>query len=256
MAESALARHTDRLIAVGTRVRDDLLAAGIGDRAQYAVVPPGTSLGPLPERLQARQALGLPADAPVVAYVGRLTRVKRPDRLLAVAQEVTRAVPGTKVLICGHGDLAAGLESAARSGDGDLVMLGWRADVETIYAAADLVLLTSDNEGMPLSLIEAALAGVPVVATNVGSVAEVVQHEGTGLLVGNDNAALAEAVIRLLADRHWRRDLGARAHAWANAQFGPERLVSDIAHVYESIAIARGWRQDASPSRAAEEVIR
>ena len=101
MVEDVLARHTDRLITVGARVRDDLLAAGIGRRAQYVVVPPGTSLGPLPGRLQARRALGVPPDAPVVAYVGRLTRVKRPDRLLAVAQEVTRAVPGTRVLVCG-----------------------------------------------------------------------------------------------------------------------------------------------------------
>ncbi|HUY49473.1 MAG TPA: glycosyltransferase, partial [Streptosporangiaceae bacterium] len=165
MAERALARHTDRLIAVGARVRDDLLAAGIGHRDQYVVVPPGTSLRPLPDRLQARRALGVPPDAPVVAYVGRLTGVKRPDRLLAVAQGVTRAVPGTRVLVCGHGDLAADIESAARSGDAAITLLGWRADVETIYAAADVVVLTSDNEGMPLSLIEAALAGVPVVAT-------------------------------------------------------------------------------------------
>ena len=106
--ESGLARHTDRLIAVGAQVRDDLLAAGVGRPAQYAVVPPGTSLGPLPDRLAARHALGVPPDAPVVAFVGRLTQVKRPDRLVAVAQDVTRAVPGTRFVVCGHGDLARG----------------------------------------------------------------------------------------------------------------------------------------------------
>jgi glycosyltransferase involved in cell wall biosynthesis len=256
MAERALACHTDRLISVGSRVRDDLLAAGIGCRGQYAVVPPGTSLGPLPDRIQARQALGVPPAALVVAYVGRLTRVKRPDRLLAVAREVTRAAPGTQVLVCGHGDLATDIESAARNGDGAIKVLGWRADVETVYAAADLVLLTSDNEGMPLSLIEAALAGVPVVATDVGSVAEVVQHEATGLLVGRSNAALTQAVTRLLADPQLRRGMGARARTWARAQFRPERLVSDVECIYESIAFASGWWQGAHLPSAAQEVMR
>jgi glycosyltransferase involved in cell wall biosynthesis len=254
MVESALARHTDRLITVGAQVRDDLLAAGIGTPAQYVVVPPGTSLGPLPGRLAARRALGVPLDAPVVAFVGRLTRVKRPDRFLAVAREVSRAIPGTRFLVCGHGDLAADLEHAARHGYSDITLLGWRADVETVYAATDLVVLTSDNEGMPVSLIEAALAGVPAVATDVGSVAEVVQHEATGILADTDHEALARAVIRLLADEQTRHYMGVRAHAWATARFGPERLVSDIEQLYESVALARGWRQDAATPSAPEEI--
>ncbi len=255
-AESVLARHTDRLIAVGARVRDDLLAAGVGSPAQYVVVPPGTSLGVLPDRLTARRALDLPLDGPVVAFVGRLTRVKRPDRLLAVSQEVSRAIPGAKFVVCGDGDLSADIRQAARDGHGGIVPLGWRADVETVYAAADLVVLTSDNEGMPVSLIEAALAGLPAVATDVGSVAEVVQHEATGILAGTDHEALARAVIRLLADEQLRRDMGARARVWAASRFGPERLVSDIEQLYESVALARGWRQAADRPNAPEEVAR
>lgn len=256
MVESALARHTDRLIAVGAQVRDDLLAAGVGSPAQYVVVPPGTSLGPLPGRLAARSALGVPPDAPVVAFVGRLTRVKRPDRLLAVAREVSRALPGTKFLVCGHGDLAADIQHAARHGQSGITLLGWRADVETVYAATDLVVLTSDNEGMPVSLIEAALAGVPAVATDVGSVAEVVQHEATGILAGTDHKALARAVTRLLTDEQLRRDMGACARVWATARFSPERLVSDIEQLYESVALARGWRQDGARPSAPEEITR
>jgi glycosyltransferase involved in cell wall biosynthesis len=253
MAERLLARHTDRLIAVGAQVRDDLLAAGIGRPAQYAVVPPGTSLGPMPGRAAARQALGVPLDAPVAAFVGRLTRVKRPDRLLAVARDVGHAIPGARFVVCGHGDLATDIEDAARHGNGGIMPLGWRADVETVYAAADLVVLTSDNEGMPVSLIEAALAGLPVVATDVGSVAEVVQHEATGILTGADHEALARAVTRLLADEPLRRDMGIRARAWATARFGPERLVSDIERLYESAALARGW--PGGRPEAAREII-
>jgi glycosyltransferase involved in cell wall biosynthesis len=256
MVESALARHTDRLITVGAQVRDDLLAAGVGRPGQYVVVPPGTSLGPLPDRLTARRSLGVPPDAPVVAFVGRLTRVKRPDRLVAVAQEVRRAIPGTRFLVCGHGDLAADIQHAAHHGQGGIMLLGWRADVETVYAAADLAILTSDNEGMPVSLIEAALAGLPAVATDVGSVAEVVQHEATGILTSTDHEALARAVMRMLLDEQLRRDMGGRARVWASARFGPERLVSDIEQLYESMALARGWWQVAHTSSAPEEITR
>jgi glycosyltransferase involved in cell wall biosynthesis len=251
MAESTLARHTDRLVAVGAQVRDDLLAAGVGTPAQYVVVPPGTSLGPLPDRSAARRALDVPLDAPVVAFVGRLTQVKRPDRLLAVAREVSRAIPDTRFLVCGGGDLAADILRAVRHGDVGITALGWRADVETVYAAADLVLLTSDNEGMPVSLIEAALAGVPAVATDVGSVAEVVQHEATGILTGTSPEELARAVTRLLTDQELRRDMGARACVWAAAQFGAERLASDIEQLYESTTLARGLRPVASHAERA-----
>jgi glycosyltransferase involved in cell wall biosynthesis len=124
-------------------------------------------------------------------------------------------------------------------------LLGWRADVETIYAAADLILLTSDNEGMPVSLIEAALAGVPAVSTNVGSVAEVVQHNATGLLTQCDAGALARGVVQLLRDNALRLRLGAAAGVWSRQQFGPDRLVRDVQHLYEEIALERGWWPDA-----------
>jgi glycosyltransferase involved in cell wall biosynthesis len=178
-AERILARFSDRLVAVGGQVRDDLLAAGVGRPQKYLVVPPGTDLGPLPEREQARNSLRLPMDVPVVAYVGRVTRIKRPDRFVQVVRAVRREIPGVRFVVCGDGDLFT--ELAAAAGDlGDAVrLLGWRRDIETVYAAADLVLLTSDNEGMPVSLIEAGLAGLPSVATRVGGVPEVVVDRGT-----------------------------------------------------------------------------
>lgn len=247
-AERWLARHTDRLVTVGERVRDDLLTAGIGRAEQYAVVPPGTELPAPPRRAAARRRLGLPPDGPVVAYVGRVTRIKRPDRFLAIAREVRQAVPDARFVVCGEGDLVGALAGETRL-DGALHQLGWRADVETVYAAADLVLLTSDNEGMPVSLIEAGQAGVAVVATDVGSVAEVVRDGETGLLAAPDVAALAHHTVRLLNDDGLRRQLGGRAHAWTVSRFGAARLVADVHRLYAGIAVERGWW---SPSAAAD----
>jgi glycosyltransferase involved in cell wall biosynthesis len=239
--ERMSARVSDRLVAVGTQVRDELVTAGIGRPGQYAVVPPGTELGPLPERVAARLALGVPGDEPVVAFVGRLTRIKRPDRLIEVARELRRLVPGVRFVICGGGDAAEEVTEAAREFGATMRTVGWRPDVETVYAAADLALLTSDNEGMPVSLIEAGLAGVPIVATRVGSVAEVVHDGVTGLLAPCDANELARLAARLLLDDPRRREMGRRAQAWATQRFGPGRLVSDMTGLYRSIAEERGW---------------
>ncbi|MGI5231945.1 glycosyltransferase [Actinoallomurus sp. CA-142502] len=240
-SERMSARLCDRLVAVGTRVRDELIGAGIGRAEQYAVVPPGTELRPPPARAAARLALGLPGDGPVVAFVGRLTGVKRPDRLVEVARELRRLVPGVRFVICGSGDAAGEIAAAAPEFDGAMRMVGWRRDVETVYGAADLVLLTSDNEGMPVSLIEAALSGLPVVATRVGSVAEVVHDGVTGLLAPCDAGTLARRAAGLLLDDPRRREMGRRARAWATQRFGAERLVADITGIYGSIAEERGW---------------
>ncbi|MCO5969987.1 glycosyltransferase [Actinoallomurus soli] len=249
-AERTAAAMTDRLVAVGSQVRDELIAAGIGRPEQYAVVAPGTSLGPLPGRAEARRALGIPDDGPVVAYVGRLTRIKRPDRLVAVARQVRRLDPAVRFVVAGGGDATPATEAAARTFHGMFTVLGWRADVETVYAAADLVILTSDNEGMPVSLIEAGLAGLPCVATRVGSVAEVVRDGETGLLARCDSHELTRHVVRLLRDEPLRRKMGDEARAWTTARFGPRRLVSDIAGIYASLAEARDDRWSSQDDRA------
>jgi glycosyltransferase involved in cell wall biosynthesis len=233
-AERALARRTDLLLAVSHRVRDDLVAARIGRRRQYEVVPPGVSLPTPPAREVARRALGLPEAGLVVAFVGRVTQIKRPDRLLAVAREVRQALGDVRFLVCGEGDLLAQTVSGAQ-GLG-ATFLPWRRDVETVYAAADVVMLTSDNEGLPVALIEAAMCERAAVATDVGGVSEVVRHGETGLVADVDVTSLAEAVIRLLRDDTLRRWMGRRAAEEANLRFGSARLVADTTDLYQRLA--------------------
>lgn len=235
LVERGLARRTDRLVAVGARVRDELLSAGIGTAAQYVVVPPGVALPAAPTRAAARAVLGLPADVPVIAFVARLTRVKRPDVALAVAERVRRTLPDAVLVVAGEGPLLPEVRARGAGLGGGLRLLGWRADVERVYAAADVALLTSDNEGMPVSLIEAALCGTPAVARRVGSTSEVVLHDRTGLVVEGHADALAAAVVRLLGDQGLRARMGAAARARADSTFGAQRLVTDTAELYESL---------------------
>jgi glycosyltransferase involved in cell wall biosynthesis len=234
--ERQLARHTDRLISVGSQVRDDLLAAGIGKPGQYAVVPPGIWLPPAPPRADARAALDLPADGPVVVFVARLTAIKRPERFIEVARRLAVDHPRAIFAVVGEGDRLPALRADAPP---NVRFLGWRGDVETVYAAADLVVLTSDNEGMPVSLIEAALSGVPAVATDVGSVREVVLDRRTGWLCRPDADALTKAVDGALRSPRLR-ELGEAARLHATAAFGRARLVADTERLYEELAAEKG----------------
>jgi glycosyltransferase involved in cell wall biosynthesis len=219
LTERALARRTDRIVAIGDQVREDLLRAGIGSREQYAVIPPGVQVTNVPSRAEARRRLGLPLAAPVVASVGRLSPIKRPDRLL----EVARLLPDVTFLVAGEGPLLVATRSAAPD---NVRFLGWRSDVEVVHTAADVALLTSDNEGMPVSLIEAALCGTPAVSTDVGSAREVV----VGEVVGTDPAQLAAAVRRVLAE-----DLGAAARDRAEVRFGVQAMVHAHRDLYDGL---------------------
>lgn len=240
--ERTLARRTTCLVAVGERVRDDLINAGVGTREQYVVVPPGVDFAVRPTRSEARAALGLPEDAHVVAFVARLTAVKRPDRFIAAAFKITDRLPDTMFVIAGEGELLAEMQSEA-TGLGDRMrFLGWRPDVEVVYAAADVVMLTSDNEGMPVSLIEAQALGCPAVTTDVGSAREVVANGDTGLVVEADPAALADAACSLLSDPARRRAMGDAASDRARAHFGRGRLIADTARIYGDLLASADQR--------------
>ena len=119
--------------------------------------------------------------------------------------------------------------------------LGWRSDVTTIYAASDVIVLTSDNEGMPVSLIEAASVGTPAVTTRVGSAPEVVLDGVTGFVTEIDVDALTRATIELIESSELRRRMGAAAEQRARSEFGADRLVSDVSMLYERLADERGF---------------
>jgi glycosyltransferase involved in cell wall biosynthesis len=234
--ERLLALRTDRLVAVGAQVRDDLLAAHVGRRDQWRVVAPGVATAPTPERSGARAALGLPESGPVVGFVGRLTRVKQPERFVEIALALASEFPDASFVVAGDGELHGRMLELARPLGTRFVLLGWRSDVQTVYAACDVVALTSDNEGMPVSLIEAAAASVPVVSTRVGSAGEVVDDGVTGILTTTDVDALGAATARLLRDPSLRTSMGHAAGRRFQERFAASRLVDDVAAIYEELA--------------------
>lgn len=237
--ERSLARMSDRLVAVGPEVRDDLLGAGIGHPDQYVVIPPGLVLPDPPPRARARSALGLPPEGPIVAFIGRLTHIKRPDRFADVVHQVALGRPDVVFAVAGDGDEAALLRRRVELEHLPVRLLGWQDDVSVVLAASDAVVLTSDNEGTPLSLIQAAMAGLPVVASDVGSVASVVVDGETGWLAQPSSQDLAQAVLDLLADPDRARRRGVSAQVRARKLYGVDRLVQGHVELYDAIARAK-----------------
>ena len=239
VVERLLARGTTALVAVGERVRDDLVAAGIGNYDQYTVIPPGVARATTSDRESARARLGLPSDVPVVLFVGRLTAIKRPDRLIDAMSLVLDHRPDVVLGLVGEGDLLEKTSLRAEPLGSAVRLLGWQPDIGDLYMASDCVVLTSDSEGMPVTLIEAAMAGVPAVTTDVGSAGEVVLDGVTGLVVAPEAAAVADGLLRLL-DPDLRDQMGAAALARADAEFSVERLIADHAALYDRLMSALG----------------
>lgn len=235
VAERALACITDRIVTVGQQVRDDLLHARIGKPHQYEVIKSGVPTPVLPESSIARREFGVPNDACVVSLIGRITAIKRPDRFADVVALVRDKNPDVHFLVAGGGDREPYLRQRVAAENLPVTMLGWRDDVSTLLAATDIMLLTSDNEGTPLSLVQAGLAGIPVVATNVGSVKEVVVGGATGYLVEPGVREIAEALLDLIGSPETRQRFGVSAQQWCSREFGESAFLTHHLDLYEEI---------------------
>lgn len=229
-------------------------------RAHYALdgipmehLPRGADPAALsPDRPAAavRAELGTPEGAPVLLYLGSLTPEKRLDRMLAWVAGASREHPGLRLWVVGEGPLRGDLERlAAEHGLGGAVAFaGARERVGDFLAAADLLVLSSDTEGMPGAVIEAAAAGVPAVATAVGGVAECVEDGLTGLLVDpatgpagdpTGEAAGAAAISALLADPARRRAMGEAARRRFAASWHIDAVAARYLAFYERVIAHR-----------------
>lgn len=243
--ERTLARTTDVICSVGGRVRDELLDAGIGRPDQYEVVPPGVDLPPLPSQEEARADLDIPQGVPVVLMPARITEVKRPDRFVQMAMTVAGKVPDVHFVVAGDGPLRAHMEDLAAPLGERFRVLGWRGDIHRIYAACDVACLSSDNEGMPVALLEAGMAGRPAVVPLVGATDEVVDDGVTGFVVDPEAQALADALITVLTDDALAARMGEAAKARVESTFSADRLVEQTAQIYERVLRSKGLLRDA-----------
>lgn len=240
--ERWLAGHTDRLLTVSDAVRAELLHLGIGSPERLVVVPLGLDLARFLDcetvRGQFRAELSIPPAVPLVGIVARLVPIKAHEVFLAAAAALAGHVPESHFVVVGDGERRSALEALSeRLGlENRVHFLGWRRDLDRIYADLDVVVLCSRNEGSPVSLIEAMAAARPVVATRVGGVPDLVEDGVAGCLVPPGDAdAMATAVHALLADPERRRAMGAAGRKRVAPSFSAERLLADMDRLYTDL---------------------
>ncbi len=190
-----------------------------------------------------RDTFDIPADAPLLGAIGRLHPQKDFGTLLAAVAQLRRQVPDAHLLLVGDGELREELVNHARSlGLGDCVTFaGHRTHIPEILAAIDVFTLTSLWEGLPNVILEAMAAGLPVVATRVGGVPEVVVAGETGLLVPpRDPDALSRAIVTLLRDPALRQTMGRAGQERVRHRFSVEQMVRRTESLYERLLAEKG----------------
>ncbi len=240
--ERRLATVSDALIGVSSATVNDLVRLGIAPQEKFRVIPIGLDLKPFLEAgpdagAAFRSEAGLRDGEVFLSFVGRLVPIKRVDVLLRALAHARGLGSPVRLAIVGDGSQRDKLERlTAELGVADVVFFaGYREDMVAVAAAADLAVLSSDNEGTPVSLIEAAAAAKAAVSTAVGGVPDVVTP-GTGILTNADDPrALGEGIARLAGDRGALSDMGNRAREHVVQNFSAERLVEDIEALYAEL---------------------
>lgn len=232
-----MSRSIDQFVVLGQRMRryyqDEI---GV-DAARLRVIPNGVApldVATASQRAAARAALGL-GDGFLVTTVGRLAPEKNFPMLVDAFARATATEPTARLVFVGDGSERAALEQqAAKAGVADRVhFLGWRKDVAALLPAFDLFVLSSFSEGLPMSMLEAMSAGVPIVSTAVGDIPEVITDGETGHLVpGADTEALANAIGAMQASREERARIGTAGRRLVIARYSRAAMVDAYLEAY------------------------
>jgi len=225
-AEKFLANRTDLLISVGKKVGVELRAEGIGTEKEWLSIAPGINALPIIEKGQARKSLGLRTEGVLFGWMARMAEVKNPFLLL----EIARQLPQVSFVMAGGGNL---LDEIKMKAPKNIAVIGW-ADAATFWSAIDCAISTSDNEGMPVALIEAQLAGVPVIATDVGSNAEVIEDDVTGMVTSKNPRELIDAIEKLLKGQKLIQKMGDEGRQRATEEFSLEKMLNAHENAYST----------------------
>jgi glycosyltransferase involved in cell wall biosynthesis len=245
LAERLLMMGTDRVVASAESVRDYYIEQVHADPKRVEVIYNAvdwSALDTTMPREEVRAAIGVPADAHVITIIARLTEQKA-HTVLFEAFDSTPSLAAAHLVVVGDGELRHALEQHAqqRGLTPRVHFLGARRDLGNLLAATDVFVLPSLWEGLPLSLVLAMGAGIPVVATRVAGIPEIVRDGQTGLLVDPGRIApLGDALALLAGNPSLRQRLGAAARAFVRPRFGAENYVASVTSLYDRLLAAKG----------------
>lgn len=223
-------RYARRFYCLTEDMADWVTAHGVAPRARVRVIHNGIDTACFRDPGdpgEVRRSLGIPSGAPVVGTVGRLNEVKRQDVLLRAFARVRQSLPDAHLVLVGDGPLRGNLGTLAEGLglSGCVHFAGYQPRSTPYLAVMDAFALTSRSEGMPQAALEAQVAGVPVVATRVGGLPELLDEGRTGLLVKpGDEGAVADALLRVLTDRELAGRLSAAGRELVEGRFDVGRM--------------------------------
>jgi len=244
-AYATMMRRASKVVTVADAVRAELIRSFRISPDDVVSIPNGVDparVRPRMSRRSMREALALPSSAPVLLSIGALTWEKNPIAHVEISRRLIEAVPDAMHLFLGGGNERAALERRIDElGLAEHVrVLGSRGDVGDVLAAADVVLFASRDdgmEGMPATVIEAGMAGVPVAAFSVAGVPEVVSDGETGFLAPvGDVEGLGERIVELMKAPHLREQMGDAAAARCHERFSIDTVASSYRSLYEEVA--------------------
>lgn len=244
----------NRIIAVSEAVKAGLVGVGVSPR-DVRVITNGIEARYFADETETarklRLQLGIDPDAPVIGTVARLSPEKGHRELLHIARQVLARRPHARFLVVGTGPLAEELRILATElGIGDCVIFtGARQDVTALNHVLDVFLLPSQEEALPLAVLEAMAARRPVVASAVGGVPEVVVEGQTGLLFRpDDREGFVHAIVTLIDQPERRAQFGIRGRQRVRSRFGVERMARETARYYDAMVAAGRGKSQAMPS--------
>ena len=238
LVERMLGGMTNHLIALTPGEAEDYVDLGVMPPHKISVIPSGIDLsrflGARVDRPSKRRELGLPSAALAVGFVGWLLPIKGVSFLVRAMPDILARHPESFLVLVGKGDDEAKLRSLTDSLglNGRVLFLGWCPDVEEILPCLDLLVLPSLNEGMGRVLVEAMATGVPIIASRIGGVPDLIWDGENGILVPPaDCGALKRAIAKLLGDEQGRRRMAARGKGICG-QYSAETMVNQISDLY------------------------
>ena len=223
--EKILAKRTDAIITDGETITNELVASGIASSKKTihltpGVVPPNSLLIP-PKQL----GIVTSEHKLVVAFIGRLVPIKRPDRFLDLVKEMSKKSHDCTFLIYGEGELRDVVLEQIINENIPIELRPFEKDIYKVLSNVDLLVITSDNEGTPLTVMEASYAGVPCLGTNVGSMRDIIKDGVNGYLVDTTVSSLVSALQGILKNKKEFRKIQFNAANYASEHFNIREFI-------------------------------
>lgn len=233
--EKTLASEADLLVTDGEIITNQLVASHIAPIEKFQHLMPGVAAPKSTLNLPTRIRIESSKSEVVIAFIGRLAPIKRPDRFLDLVQDLSEKRVDVKFLIYGDGELKGEIQERIRQEKLPVELRPFERDVYQVLANVDILVMTSDNEGTPLTVMEASYAGVPCIGTNVGSMRDIVKDGVNGFLVDPSAASLAVVLQELLENRQELTRLILGASKYAEDNFNIRNYVNGHEKLYEGL---------------------